>query len=160
MFSSSHGSTTMIYAEEIHIDSPEEELKRADHLVFVSLKYTRTCDVMRNAIARFVNAFEMAITEYLEHQKKIKKIPEVPASIKEKVELAKKILGNKIKKHLVLYNTLKKVEKAAHCDIDEFRKNVTLRTTGPNSVDVKMDTLVAYLESTKDFVKFIRSEMK
>ncbi len=114
----------MIYSEELHIDSPEEELKRADHLVFVSLKYTRTCDVMRNAIVRFTNAFEMGINEYLEHQRKIKKIPEVPASIKEKVELIKKILGSKMKKHLILYQTLKKIALAQHCDIDEFRKNV------------------------------------
>ena len=150
----------MIYSEELHLDSPEEELKRADHLVFVSLKYTRTCDVMRNAITRFVNAFEMGITEYLEHQRKIKKIPEVPLSIKEKVELIKKVLGTKMKKHLILYHTLKKIEKAQHCDIDEFRKNVTLKTTGPKSIEVKMDTLAGYLEATKDFIKFLRMEMK
>ena len=150
----------MIYSEELHIDSPEEELKRADHLVFVSLKYTRTCDVMRNAIVRFTNAFEMGINEYLEHQRKIKKIPEVPASIKEKVELIKKILGSKMKKHLILYQTLKKIALAQHCDIDEFRKNVTLKTNGPKSIEVKMDTLVDYLGATKDFVKFIRQEMK
>lgn len=150
----------MIYAEEMHIDSPEEELKRADHLVFVSLKYTRTCDVMRNAIKRFVNAYEMAITEYLEYEKKKRKISEVPVSIKEKVDLIKELLQNKIKKHLVLYNTLKKIEKAEHCDIDEFRKNVTLRTEGPKPIEVKMDTLGQYLESTKEFVKFLKSEMK
>lgn len=150
----------MIYAEDMHIDSPEEELKRADHLVYVSLKYTRTCDVMRNAIVRFTNAYEMAMIEYLEHQKKIKKISEVPASMKEKVILIKKLLQNKIKKHLILYSILKRIEKSSHCDIDEFRKNVTLKTDGPNSIEVKMVTLMEYLESTKDFVKFIRSEMK
>lgn len=150
----------MIYEQDVHIDSPEEELKRADHLVFVSLKYTRTCDVMRNAIQRLVNAFEMGIIVYLEHQKKIKKIPEVPVSIKEKIELTKKLLDNKFKKHLMLYHILKKIEKADHCDIDEFRKNVTLKTQGPNPIEVRMDTLLAYLEATKDFVKFIRSEMR
>ncbi len=150
----------MIYSEQEHIDSPEEELKRADHLVFVSLKYTRTCDVMRNAIQRLINAFEMGITIYLENQKKTKKISEVPVSIKEKIERTKKLLGNKFKKYLILYNILKKIEKADHCDIDEFRKNVTLRTTGPNPIEVKMVTLLAYLDATKDFVKFIRSEMR
>lgn len=150
----------MIYENDEHIESPEEEIKRADHLVFVSLKYTRTCDVMRNAIQRLVNAFEMGITEYLEHGKKLKKIAEIPGSMKEKIELAKKLLGNKAKKHIALYSILKKIERADHCDVDEFRKNVALRTKGPNPIVVRMDTLSTYLESTKDFVRFIRGEMR
>jgi hypothetical protein len=143
-----------------HIDSPEEELKRADHLVYVSLKYTRTCDVMRNAIQRLINAFEMGFAEYLEYMRKRKKIAEVPASGKEKYDLAKKHLGVKAKKYLALYNTLKKIEKADHCDVDEFRKNVTLKTKGSNSVEVKTDTLGNYLDMTKEFVLFIRQQMK
>ena len=31
---------------EVQEHSKEEELKRADHLIYVTLKYTRTVDVM------------------------------------------------------------------------------------------------------------------
>ncbi|MCD6464011.1 hypothetical protein J7L02_00605 [Candidatus Woesearchaeota archaeon] len=37
------------------------ELGRADHLVFVSLKYSRTVDVFRNALARMIAAYEYMI---------------------------------------------------------------------------------------------------
>ena len=59
---------------EEEIISPEEELKRADHLVYVSLKYTRTCDIMKNAMKRLINAFEMSMHAYLEYLMKEKKI--------------------------------------------------------------------------------------
>ena len=50
---------------EEEIISPEEELKRADHLVYVSLKYTRTCDIMKNAIKRLIAAFQLVIHKFL-----------------------------------------------------------------------------------------------
>ena len=34
-----------------------EELKRVDHLIFVSLKYTRTVDVLRSVINRLIDAY-------------------------------------------------------------------------------------------------------
>ncbi len=33
-------------------DSALQELKRADHLIYVTLKYTRTVDVIKNTIKR------------------------------------------------------------------------------------------------------------
>ena len=59
---------------EPEVAMPEEELKRADHLIYVSLKYTRTCDIMKNAIKRLISAFELAMQDYLEAMRKKKKI--------------------------------------------------------------------------------------
>ena len=39
-----------------YLEDAKDELKRADHLVFISLKYTRTCDIIRNTIERIINA--------------------------------------------------------------------------------------------------------
>ena len=39
------------------LDNAKEELKRVDHLFYVSLKYTRTADMMRHLIERLINAF-------------------------------------------------------------------------------------------------------
>ena len=55
---------------EDNIDNAEEEIKRADHLVYVSLKYTRTCDIMKNSIKRMISAYELMIKEYLDYLKK------------------------------------------------------------------------------------------
>src|SRR3989344_7113626 len=101
------------------IESPEEELKRADHLVFVSLKYTRTCDIMMNAIKRLINAYDMVIDEYLDSLKEKKKLKEIPNTTKEKAALARKLLGNSAKKYMLLYNLMKIINKCEYSRIDE-----------------------------------------
>jgi len=145
---------------EEEIISPEEELKRADHLIFVSLKYTRTCDIMKNAIKRMISAFELGMFEFLESLRKAKKIPEVPGTIKERAVMVKDILGNPVKKYIILYNLLKKIDKAEYTAIEEFRKNVTLKTKDAKSIEVKVDNLYDYLDRTRDFVNLIKSRIK
>ena len=145
---------------EQDIETPEEELKRADHLVYVSLKYTRTCDIMKNAMKRLIAAFELSMENYLEYLRKSKKISEVPASVKEKAVMVKKLIGNPIKKYMILYNLLKKIDKAEYTATEEFRKNVTLTTKEPKPVMVKVEDLIKYLDTTKEFADFMNQRMK
>lgn len=149
----------MLELEE-RIESPEEELKRADHLVFVSLKYTRTCDIMKNAVKRMIAAYELAFEEYLKDQKKKRKIGDVPGSAKEKATVIKEQLGSPVRKYLTLYNTLKKIGAAECRGVEEFRKNVTLITITPRPISIKMDDLNRFLQTTKDFVAFLRQKME
>ena len=79
---------------ENNIESAEEELKRADHLIFVSLKYTRTCDIMKNAIKRMIVAYDLMMLDYLESKRKKQSMEEVPISSKERVALVKKLIYN------------------------------------------------------------------
>ena len=53
-------------------DQLKSELKRADHLFYVSLKYTRTVDVIRSVIERFMNALDIGIEAMLAKKKKEK----------------------------------------------------------------------------------------
>ncbi len=140
--------------------TPDEELKRADHLVYVSLKYTRTCDIMKNAIKRMIAAFELAMSDYLEYLRKSKKLGNVHGSVKERSVQMKPLLGNPGKKYLNLYNLLKKIDKAEYTASEEFRKNVTLKTKTPTPIEVKVDDLYNYLEITKEFASFIKAKMK
>ena len=145
--------------EDIEVALPDEELKRADHLVYVSLKYTRTCDIMKNAIKRLISAFELSMIEYLEAMKKKRKISEVPLTVKERALKVKSLIGSPVTKYMMLYNLLKKIDKAEYTSTEEFRKNVTLTTKGPNSVNVKVENLYDYLEKTKSFVKFMKEKI-
>src|SRR3989344_4116824 len=104
---------------EDQVESADEELKRADHLVYVSLKYTRTCDVMKNAIKRMISAYDLAMAGFLEDMRKKKKISVLPASSKERVALVKSLLGSSVHKYLVLYKLLKGVEKAECTAVEE-----------------------------------------
>lgn len=145
---------------EEEIISPEEEIKRADHLIYVTLKYTRTCDVMKNAVKRMVSAFEMAIQEYLEGLRKARKTSDVPATAKERAVAVKGIIGSPVRKYMVLYNMLKKIEKTDYTAVEEFRKNVTMKIKSAKPLDVKVKDLYEYLEKTREFVAFLKDRLK
>ena len=49
------------------LDDAREELKRVDHLIFVSLKYTRTVDVILNVVQRMIDAYDFAIDALLKY---------------------------------------------------------------------------------------------
>lgn len=145
---------------EDNVINPDEELKRADHLVYVSLKYTRTCDIMKNAMKRMIAAFELAMFEYLEYLRKEKDAGEVATNVKDRAIKMKALLGNPGKKYLGLYNLLKKIDKAEYTATEEFRKNVTLKTKTTKPIEVKVENLYNYLEMTKEFVSFMKQKMK
>src|SRR3989344_5190520 len=138
---------------------PEEELKRADHLVYVSLKYTRTTDIMLNAMKRMIAAFELSMIRYLEFEKKNKKISTIPLSKKERTHLVKDLLGTSVSKYLMLYFLLKKIEKK------EIREAIYSHETGtmviPASISYEnlknsnlssLPKIIEELKSQADFI--------
>ena len=72
-----------------HLDDGVEELKRVDHLVMVSLKYTRTVDVIRSVIERIIASYDFFILALLTHLKDKKRIDQVPGNPVMKCELIK-----------------------------------------------------------------------
>ncbi|MAG50669.1 hypothetical protein CL621_03485 [archaeon] len=140
-----------------NIKEAEEELKRADHLVYVTLKYTRTADVIKNVISRLINAYDLLILEALEHAKKKRKIKEIPTNPVAKCEALVKVIKNKeVLYYLKLYNLLKKIYKAEFLRKGEYRKNVALVALMPGKkFEVNMEKLREFFEITKDFLFFI-----
>ena len=57
-----------------------QEKISADHLLYVSLKYTKTCDVILNLILRWRKMIETSINELLKRAKTKKKISAVPTN--------------------------------------------------------------------------------
>ena len=136
----------MIDRYEEHEDRKEEELKRADHLIYVTLKYTRTVDVMKNIIKRFISAFDLAVSESLT---KYKIKPNKVAQLRFK-QLEKK--KPEVKKYFTFYLLLKKIDKAKFTGREEYRKNVCLVT---DKAEVTVDILKEYFEKTKEFVNLV-----
>ena len=142
-------------------DLPEkanDEIKRADHLVYVTLKYTRTVDVIKNTIKRLLNAFDYVILEALEFSKETKKIKEIPASNQDRVKLLKKLYRDNILGYIKLYELLKEIDKADYIGREEYRKNVTLivKVEG-KTIQVDIPTLIDYFNKTKEFTDLINS---
>ena len=135
------------------------ELKRVDHLIYVTLKYTRTCDVMRNILDKLISAVDHVIYEALvEFQEKgrIKDFPQAPLS---RIDVFKKLIARaKNKKELMegleLYFLMKKILRAKYTKSCEFRKHVTLTATpGTEVIEVKVPDLYDYYEKIKLFVR-------
>ena len=133
------------------------ELKRADHSLYVTLKYTKTVDVIKTAIKRLISALDHsanAILNTLKENKKIKEIPDAPVSRFEFLPIAfkkDKELSKKMQDYVTFYYLLRKLDKAPFKAREEYRKNVTLITP---DFDVKIVFLIMLFKKTKEFVKF------
>jgi hypothetical protein len=136
-----------------------QEKIRADHLLYVSLKYTKTCDVIVNLLLRWRRMIETSIEEILAHAKTKKKISAIPSSPLAKMEEVKKLF-KKDKEFLEVidvYEMLRKLEELRKERIGEFRKNVTLRVIyRGEEVDINLEKLKIYASMLERFISTTR----
>ena len=89
---------------EESLNDAKEELKRVDHLIYVSLKYTRTVDVLLNVIRRMIDAYDFMMEALLLHALEEGKIEELPKTPRERGESIIKIYDDDlIKDNINLY---------------------------------------------------------
>ncbi len=130
-------------------DSSKGQVLRADHLFHVTMKYTRTGDVIKNIIKRLVNSLEYAISEVLE-KKKVKNIP--PIALMRANVLNKRFPKNEMVKEMVkFYLYLKKIDKSKYSAVSEYRKGVAI-IVDEESLDIPR--LRELLDQTKEYVRF------
>lgn len=142
-------------------EGAEGELKRADHLIYVTLKYTRTCDVMKNIISKLIGAMDYAIIDALTYYHKNKKIKDIPLTPISRAEIFRKVVKckerEKLLEYMELYFFLKMVDKAEFTKKSEFRKDVTLTVMQDDEVfEIKTPDLYNYFEKVKEFVSLIK----
>ncbi|HUW43381.1 MAG TPA: hypothetical protein VMV95_00240 [Bacillota bacterium] len=132
-----------------------QEKISADHLLYVSLKYTKTCDVIMNLLLRWRKMIETGIDGLLERAKKKKKISSVPLNPIGKIE-AIKILFKKDKEFLEvikMYEMFRKVEELKKERIGEFRKNVALKVLyRGEEITINLEQLKIYAEMLEKFI--------
>ena len=138
------------------ISEAKHELKRADHLIFVSLKYTRTIDVLASIIQRLINSCDFAIDALIEFSNKRKKDKTVSKIYKVKAEFIKgKFKKNEMIIEFIEFSDfLRRILKAEHLKREEFRKNVTL-TAMEGDVEVmqvNMDVIKDYYRRTCEYI--------
>ncbi|MBL7147953.1 MAG: hypothetical protein ISS82_03955 [Nanoarchaeota archaeon] len=148
--------------EHISEVNAESELRRADHLFFVTLKYTRTCDVIKSIIRRLINAYDLAIIDALYCLKKKKKIKEIPLTPISRIES----LRNSYKKiemidFINFYFLLRFIDKAEYTKREEFKRHVTLTVMQDDeAIEIDIDKIKEYFEKTKEFVDYVREKFK
>ncbi|MBI3034236.1 hypothetical protein HYY72_03680 [Candidatus Woesearchaeota archaeon] len=135
----------------------KEELKRADHLLYVSLKYTRTVDVIKSIIERLISGLDIAISCLLQNAKEKKLIKEIPPQAGLRVEILRKTYKDiRIDEMLEFYTLLRKVSRAEYKRSHEFRRHVTMTaTTDTGLVIINLDVIKEYYERTNGFIDYI-----
>jgi len=136
-----------------------EEIKRADHLVYVSLKYTRTVDVIKNIIDKFVSIYDLSINallHFLYEKKKISTIPDTPlARISYVEELYKD--DQKIKENMEFYRMLRKIAKAPYEKGEEYRRHVTMKAkVDEKIININIDVIHEYYDKVTDFFSHLK----
>jgi len=141
------------------LDNAVEELKRVDHLFYVSLKYTRTVDVLRSVIERIINAFDFCIDSMLKHAKENKLLTDIPTNAGLKCELLKDTYPEttELLDYINFYLKLKRILRANYNKREEYRRHVTMISTLDKGevVEVDIDLIKEYYEYTKNFLKFV-----
>lgn len=141
------------------LDNAILELKRVDHLFYVSLKYTRTADMMKHMIERLISTFSFGVEALLKQLKEEKKLDEIPNNEGLRIKLLlDKLPDEELRDYINLYLRLRKVIRAKYTKREEFRRHVTMTATIDNGeiVEVNIDSLKEDYDKTRNFVKFIR----
>ncbi len=131
-----------------------KEKTSADHLLYVSLKYTKTCDVILNLLARWKSLIEISFDAILEKKVEDGKLPMMPTNPKQRIEFIKKYFSrNVIVQDVVpLYIFFKRVPDLNKTRSGEFRKNVSLKIIEPTrTTEVNMEKLGEYYDIVEKF---------
>ncbi len=141
------------------MESIIKEKISADHLLYVSLKYTKTCDVIINLLSRWKNMIDLGIERLVEKAKKEKKWKPVPNAPRAKLIQLKKIYERvpEISETLELYELFRDLDKLDKVRENEFRKGVNLRVNYKNKmVNVNLNQLKDYAAVLEKFISYIR----
>lgn len=139
-----------------------EELKRVDHLVYVSLKYTRTVDMLMNAISRMIDGYDIIIQALILYANETKLTEHSPDSPIEQGNLVKRLfLQQEIQDNVDLYFLLRKLHRSNPQKEQEFRRGVTMRTfiDGREEI-VNIDIITQYYEFQREFFRFVTTMLK
>jgi len=131
----------------------------ADHLMYVSMKYTKTCDVMINLLKRWKIMMDYAFEGLLEKAKKKKKIKKIPTAPKLKLDLIKDIFKKEpdIIDAVKEYEMFKLIETLKKTKAGEFRKGVCLTVLyRGEEIRIDLDKLKEYVEILERFINYTK----
>ena len=139
-----------------NLEKAKDELKRIDHLIFVSLKYTRTGDVIYNVVKRMISSYEFLVNSL------IKTFDEETSSPIAKAEVIReRFKEDLVQENINLYLLLRRVLKAKHSRECEYRRHVALICTIDNEeLKLNIDSVGEYYNLLKEFYTFVSETVK
>jgi hypothetical protein len=136
----------------------ERERKIAEHLFYVSLKYTKTTDVILNLINRWVVMINISIDYLLKKAKKNRKVKDIPEAPKAKEILVRTFYKDKtILETMDMYSFFRKLPDLDKVREYEFRKNVALRViSAGKEVRIDMEKLKFWNERINEYIDVVK----
>ncbi len=131
----------------------------ADHLLYVSMKYTKTCDVMINLIKRWKVMMDYSFDGLLEKAKKKKMLKKIPTAPKLKIDLIKQVFKKnpEVIAAVEEYEMFKLIDALKKTKEGEFRKGVCLRVTYKwQEVQINLDKLKEYSQILERFINYTK----
>ncbi len=131
----------------------------ADHLLYVSLKYTKTCDVIINLLLRWKIMIDMGMDALVDKAKKQKKWKPIPDAPRAKLVQLKKLYSSDslITETLNLYELFRDIEGLEKVRENEFRKGVNLKVMyRGETVNINLDKLKEYAALLEKFISSLK----
>ena len=131
----------------------------ADHLLYVSLKYTKTTEVIQNLILRWDSMIEYSFEKLMNHAKKKKMLKSIPTSPKPRLELLRETFKDEkeVIDTLDLHEMFRRIEHLTKESEGEFRKNVALKINYRGDVvRVDLEKLKEYSLILERFINYLK----
>jgi len=135
----------------------KQELKRVDHLIYVTLKYTRTVDVLRAILSKLIHSYDVILAGMLSELKEAGKIEVIPVVPALRVKIVEEHFDNDVIKEMVkLYKHLRKLMNMKYKKNQEFRRHVNMELDLESGLfKVYIDTVEDYYHTTQNYVELI-----
>lgn len=136
-----------------------QEKISADHLLYVSLKYAKTTDVILNLLSRWRSMIEISVDNLLEQAKKRRKIAKIPDAPKLKIDEMRKLFkkNEDVLSALDLYDFFKHAANAERTIENEFRKHVTLKVFDKGQwISIDLEKLKEYAAVVERFISQVK----
>jgi len=144
------------------LEEAYEELKRVDHLIYVSLKYTRTTDVLKNVVDRMIATCECMMNALGEHAKSTGKVKSLTPHPMMKCKELKRLYpeDRTLMSFLEFYILIKTLSKAEYNSINEYRRHVTLiAQLDEGEYHVHIDKVTEFYKNMKEYFDYIKALM-
>lgn len=138
------------------IEEALTEFKRAEHLMYVSLKYSRTGDVLLSLIERLLATIDKCM-DVLYKFKGIKDVPSAPIS---KANTLKREFPDdtRIGEMVDIFMTFRKIRRSEKEAAGEFRRtlNVTVKLPDEEPLILTIDSAQEYFDKTRRFLSYVK----
>lgn len=145
-------------SEDLH--EALQEAKRIDHLIFVSLKYTRTVDVIKSVIERMVSFFNYVIDALLNSYQEKGELDSIQKSPGLKCDQLRSLTEDeKIHEMIRFYLKLRKLMRVEYSTENEFKRHVTMvaQVNDDDVLRVDIDLVTEYYHTLKEYLEYVNN---